>query len=46
MTSASALAGLLGNPADDTLVDAIPLVDLVETIGGKHNKVSFGRQAW
>ena len=46
MTSESGRDGQLGNPADHTLVDAIPLVGLVETIGGKHNRVSLEHQAW
>ena len=46
MTSASGLGGQLGNLADHKLVDAIRLVDLVETIGGKHNRVSLEHQAW
>src|SRR6059036_3092274 len=46
MTSESGRDGQLGNPADHTLVDAIPLVGRVETIGGKHNRVSLEHQAW
>ena len=46
MTSASGLGGQLGNPADRTLVGAIRLANQVETIGGKHNRVSLGHQAW
>ena len=46
MTSESGRDGQLGSPADHTLVDAIPLVHLVETIGDKHNKVSLEHQAW
>ena len=46
MTSESGRDGPLGNPADHTLVDAIQLVGRVETIGGKHNRVSLEHQAW
>ena len=46
MTSESGRDGQLGNPADHTLVDAIQLVGSVETIGGKHNRVSLEHQAW
>ena len=46
MTSESGRDGQLGNPADHTLVDAIQLAGRVETIGGKHNRVSLEHQAW